>query len=124
HLGWKRSKREERRSMQAMRMRDGGAGTDSVVAAELGAEAAQRAARAVAEASRSADGAPASGPAGAERGAAAAGVDAEGWWHQQALLSRVGYWGLHAACLLVFWVGVQAGDLWLLAGTFIVRMFA
>ena len=60
----------------------------------------------------------------AEEPAEAGDLDADGWWRQQALLSRLGYWGLHAACLLVFWVGVHASDLWLLAATFFVRMFA
>jgi stearoyl-CoA desaturase (delta-9 desaturase) len=53
-----------------------------------------------------------------------AGADADGWWGRQAVLSRVAYWGLHASCLLVLWVGVSAGDLYLLLATFFGRMFA
>jgi stearoyl-CoA desaturase (delta-9 desaturase) len=50
--------------------------------------------------------------------------DADGWWGRQAVISRLAYWGLHAACLLVFWVGVTVGDVVLLLTTFFVRMFA
>ena len=57
-------------------------------------------------------------------GGSISGTEADGWWREQAVLSRVGYWGLHAACLLVFWVGIDATALWLLAATFLVRMFA
>jgi stearoyl-CoA desaturase (delta-9 desaturase) len=47
----------------------------------------------------------------------------EGWWTRHQLPSRFVYWGIHAACLLVFVVGVTGGDLLLLAATFFVRMF-
>src|SRR3990172_11187896 len=50
--------------------------------------------------------------------------DADGWWGRQAVISRVTYWGLHAACLLVLWVGVSTADVVLLLATFFVRMFA
>jgi stearoyl-CoA desaturase (delta-9 desaturase) len=56
--------------------------------------------------------------------AAVSASQADGWWRQQAILSRVAYWGLHASCLLVFWVGFQTSALWLLLATFFVRMFA
>ena len=51
-------------------------------------------------------------------------TDAEGWWGRQHLLPRSVYWGLHAACLLGFWLTPTRGDLLLLAATFWVRMFA
>jgi stearoyl-CoA desaturase (delta-9 desaturase) len=51
-------------------------------------------------------------------------AEADGWWRQQYWISRILYWGMHAACLLVFWVGVQSADLLLLLATFFVRMFA
>ena len=50
-------------------------------------------------------------------------MEADGWWRQQAFLSRFIYWGIHASCLLVFVVGVSTGDLVLLAATFFGRMF-
>jgi stearoyl-CoA desaturase (delta-9 desaturase) len=50
--------------------------------------------------------------------------DADGWWGRQAVISRAAYWGLHAACLLVLWVGVSTADVALLCATFFVRMFA
>jgi stearoyl-CoA desaturase (delta-9 desaturase) len=52
------------------------------------------------------------------------GIDADGWWGRQEILARLAYWGLHASCLLVLWVGVSTGDLWLLLASFGVRMFA
>ncbi|HXI19807.1 MAG TPA: acyl-CoA desaturase [Gemmatimonadales bacterium] len=48
---------------------------------------------------------------------------AEGWWAEHELPARIVYWGIHAACLLVFVVGVSPGLLLLLAATFFVRMF-
>ena len=56
-----------------------------------------------------------------ERRAAIAGAD--GWWRQRDLLTQALYWGIHASCLLVFWVGASAADLALLAATFYARMF-
>ncbi len=50
-------------------------------------------------------------------------VRTEGWWAQYDVLPRTIYWGLHAACLLAFVVGVTTGNLLLLATTFFVRMF-
>ncbi len=48
---------------------------------------------------------------------------AEGWWTRQDRVAEWAYWGIHASCLLVFWVGVGASDLVLLAVTFYARMF-
>jgi stearoyl-CoA desaturase (delta-9 desaturase) len=48
---------------------------------------------------------------------------ADGWWTQQASAAHLVYWGLHAACLLAFVVGVTRGDLLLCAATFVTRMF-
>ena len=50
-------------------------------------------------------------------------AEVEGWWARQSILSRLIYWGLHAACLLAFWVGVSTGDLVLFLATFVGRMF-
>ena len=47
----------------------------------------------------------------------------ESWWARHGQIAEVTYWGLHAACLLGFVVGVSSGDLWLLAATFGIRMF-
>jgi stearoyl-CoA desaturase (delta-9 desaturase) len=47
----------------------------------------------------------------------------EGWWAQQQVLPRLIYWGLHASCLLAFWVHPTPGDLALLLVTFFGRMF-
>jgi stearoyl-CoA desaturase (Delta-9 desaturase) len=49
--------------------------------------------------------------------------DADGVWRQQEWVSRILYWGLHAACLAAIWTGVSTGALLLLAATFVVRMF-
>jgi stearoyl-CoA desaturase (delta-9 desaturase) len=48
----------------------------------------------------------------------------EGWWARHGNVAEIVYWGLHVACLLVFWVGGSAADVALLAATFGVRMFA
>lgn len=50
-------------------------------------------------------------------------VDTDGVWAQQRWISRTLYWGIHAACVLVFVVGVSTGDLVLLAATFWARLF-
>ncbi len=50
-------------------------------------------------------------------------TEAEGWWATQELTPRVIYWGIHASCLLAFWVGVSTGDFLLFLGTFFTRMF-
>ena len=50
-------------------------------------------------------------------------VDADGVWAKQRWISRTLYWGIHAACVLVFVVGVSTGDLVLLAATFWARLF-
>jgi len=55
--------------------------------------------------------------------AAATLTPAEGWWTRQDRVTEWAYWGIHASCLLVFWVGVGASDLVLLAVTFYARMF-
>ena len=47
----------------------------------------------------------------------------QSWWARRGGIVELAYWGLHAACLLVFVVGVSTGDLWLLAATFGIRMF-
>ncbi len=49
--------------------------------------------------------------------------EAEGWWSQNEVLPRVVYWGIHVACLSVFFVGASTGDLLLCATTLVVRMF-
>lgn len=49
--------------------------------------------------------------------------DTEGWWGRHASFAEAIYWGLHAAVLLVFVVGVSRADLLLLAATFGIRMF-
>src|SRR5262245_26068183 len=48
---------------------------------------------------------------------------AEGWWARRDLVTESVYWGMHASCLLVFWVGASTADLVLLAATFYARMF-
>ena len=48
----------------------------------------------------------------------------EGWWGRQQILPRSVYWGMHAACLLGFWITPTRGVVALLAATFLVRMFA
>ena len=50
-------------------------------------------------------------------------TEAEGWWARQSVLARTLYWGLHAACLLGFAVGVSTGDFVLFLATFFGRMF-
>jgi stearoyl-CoA desaturase (delta-9 desaturase) len=50
-------------------------------------------------------------------------TEAEGWWARQSVLTRFLYWGLHAACLLGFVVGVSTGDFVLFLATFFGRMF-
>jgi stearoyl-CoA desaturase (delta-9 desaturase) len=47
----------------------------------------------------------------------------ESWWSRHGQVAELSYWGLHAACLLAFVVGVSSADLWLLAATFGIRMF-
>ena len=49
---------------------------------------------------------------------------ADGWWGRQQILPRSVYWGIHAACLLGFWITPTRTGLILLATTFFVRMFA
>jgi stearoyl-CoA desaturase (delta-9 desaturase) len=48
---------------------------------------------------------------------------AEGWWTRRDRVTESVYWGIHASCLLVFWVGASTTDLVLLAVTFYARMF-
>ena len=50
-------------------------------------------------------------------------VDADGFWPQVALVSQLGYWGIHLACLLAFLSTPSATDLALCAGLVAVRMF-
>lgn len=47
----------------------------------------------------------------------------EGWWARRDHVTEWIYWGMHASCLLVFWVGASTADLVLLAATFYARMF-
>ena len=49
--------------------------------------------------------------------------EAEGWWARRDRVTEIVYWGIHASCLLVFWVGFSTADLVLLAATFYARMF-
>jgi stearoyl-CoA desaturase (delta-9 desaturase) len=49
--------------------------------------------------------------------------EAEGWWATQLVIPRTIYWGIHASCLLAFWVGVSTGDFLLFLATFIGRLF-
>ena len=58
-------------------------------------------------------------PAPDDRGLTAA----EGWWTRNEIVPKIVYWGIHASCLLVFWVGATTADLVLLAATFYARMF-
>ncbi len=55
---------------------------------------------------------------------AAAPSNTEGWWARHERMAQAIYWGVHAACGLVLWVGVTSADLLLCAATFYVRMFA
>jgi stearoyl-CoA desaturase (delta-9 desaturase) len=50
-------------------------------------------------------------------------TDADGPWSRQHLISFIGYWLIHASCLLAFWTGVSAGDLALLFSTVVLRLF-
>jgi stearoyl-CoA desaturase (delta-9 desaturase) len=50
-------------------------------------------------------------------------LDADGLWSQQGIVSRFLYWGIHAACLLVFVTGVSSLDLALCFGFFYLRLF-
>jgi stearoyl-CoA desaturase (delta-9 desaturase) len=49
--------------------------------------------------------------------------DVEGWWAEHEIPARIVYWGLHAACLLVFVIGAPRGAVALCAVTFFARMF-
>jgi stearoyl-CoA desaturase (Delta-9 desaturase) len=49
--------------------------------------------------------------------------DADGIWQKQFWISRVIYWGIHAACFLAFFTGVSTADLLLLGATYWARMF-
>jgi stearoyl-CoA desaturase (delta-9 desaturase) len=51
-------------------------------------------------------------------------TDMDGVAYEHDLLSTVIYCGIHAACLLAFFTGVDATDIALCAGAFWVRMFA
>lgn len=48
----------------------------------------------------------------------------DGWLTRTAFLSRAIYWGIHLACLSVFWVGAPGWALALFAATYTVRIFA
>ena len=48
---------------------------------------------------------------------------ADGWLTRTAIVSRTIYWGIHAACLLVFWVGAPGEAVALCAATYAVRVF-
>jgi stearoyl-CoA desaturase (delta-9 desaturase) len=64
---------------------------------------------------------------GAPRGAKAAQKQefskADGWLTRTSLVSRTIYWGIHAACLLVFWVGAPKAAVALCAVNYAVRVF-
>ncbi len=62
-------------------------------------------------------------PAVSSTAAAIPRVDADGLWPQLSLVSRIGYWGLHLACLLTLVTGVSKADLVLCATLVFVRMF-
>jgi stearoyl-CoA desaturase (delta-9 desaturase) len=48
---------------------------------------------------------------------------ADGWLTRTALVSRTIYWGIHASCLLVFWVGAPKTALILCAANYAIRVF-
>ncbi len=50
-------------------------------------------------------------------------IDADGPWSRQHLVSVVGYWLIHASCLLAFLTGASAGDLALMFSTIVLRLF-
>ena len=50
-------------------------------------------------------------------------TEAEGWWARQQAVTLTLYWGIHASCLAVLWVGVSSADLVLFTATFFGRMF-
>lgn len=47
----------------------------------------------------------------------------DGWWARYGNVSATLYWGIHASCLLAFWVGVNATDLALFLTLFWLRLF-
>jgi stearoyl-CoA desaturase (delta-9 desaturase) len=47
----------------------------------------------------------------------------DGWLTRTAFFSRMVYWGIHASCLLAFWVGAPSEALWLCAATYALRVF-
>ena len=50
-------------------------------------------------------------------------VDADGIWPQVSLVSQLGYWGIHLACLLAFLSSPSATDVALCTGLVALRMF-
>jgi stearoyl-CoA desaturase (Delta-9 desaturase) len=69
-------------------------------------------------------------PAGTARPGKGGGIDAhdftpaDGWLTRTHVVSRTIYWGIHAACLLVFVTGAPLAALLLCAATYAVRVFA
>lgn len=47
----------------------------------------------------------------------------DGWWARHGDVSMWIYWGIHASCLLAFWVGVNAVDIALCLSLFWLRIF-
>jgi stearoyl-CoA desaturase (delta-9 desaturase) len=62
-------------------------------------------------------------PGGVPSGADPVYGRADGWLTRTDALSRVIYWGIHASCLLVVFVGAPAGAVALAAATYLVRVF-
>jgi stearoyl-CoA desaturase (delta-9 desaturase) len=48
----------------------------------------------------------------------------DGITRSQGLVATLVYWGIHAACFLAIFTGVNATDIALCAGAYLVRMFA
>ena len=47
----------------------------------------------------------------------------DGWLTRTQILSKIIYWGIHASCLLVFWVGAPLWAVALCAANFLIRVF-
>jgi stearoyl-CoA desaturase (delta-9 desaturase) len=62
-------------------------------------------------------------PRGAKAGQKQDFTKADGWLTRTSFVSRTIYWGIHASCLLVFWVGAPAEAVALCAATYAIRVF-
>jgi stearoyl-CoA desaturase (delta-9 desaturase) len=62
-------------------------------------------------------------PRGGKAGQAQDFTKADGWLTRTSFISRTIYWGIHASCLLVFWVGAPAEAVALCAATYAIRVF-